>query len=73
MAGALDLADIYPMFLDADKSRTGGKYPVGGRTRIKIVNNHLDYALTWYGLAIVMLVIYFIFNTRKLDSAAKSD
>jgi len=73
MARAQDLADIYPMFLDADKSRAGDKYPVGGRTRIKIVNNHLDYALTWYGLAIVMLVIYLVFNTRKLDSAAKSD
>lgn len=29
-----------------------------------IRNNHFDYMLTWYGLAIVLLVIYLIFHHR---------
>jgi len=29
-----------------------------------IRNNHFDYMLTWYGLAIVLLVIYLIFHYR---------
>lgn len=65
MAQAQDLTDVFPMFIYADKGTTAGKYPIGGRTRLKIVNNHLDYAMTWYGLAIVLLGIYFIFNIRK--------
>lgn len=28
-------------------------------------NNHLDYAMTWYGLALVMLVIYFTWHWRE--------
>lgn len=66
MAKAQDLAQVSPMFLYADKGAEQGEYPIGGRTRLKIINNHLDYALTWYGLGIVLLVIYFIYNTRKI-------
>ncbi len=65
MAKAQDLAQVFPMFLYADKGAEQGEYPVGGRTRLKLVNNHLDYAMTWYGLAIVLLVIYVIFSLRK--------
>ncbi|MBL4612962.1 MAG: SURF1 family protein [Emcibacter sp.] len=65
MAEAQSLEDVFPMFLYADKALREGEYPIGGRTRLKLVNNHLDYAMTWYGLAIVLLVIYFIFNIRK--------
>ena len=65
MAKAQDLSQVFPMFLYADKDAEQGEYPVGGRTRLNIVNNHLDYAMTWYGLAIVLLIIYIIFNLRK--------
>ncbi len=32
--------------------------------RPDIANNHFDYMLTWYGLAIVLLVIYLIMHKR---------
>lgn len=28
-------------------------------------NNHLDYAMTWYGLALALLVIYFVWHWRE--------
>ena len=65
MAKEQELSTVFPMFLYADKSPVKGTYPIGGRSRVKLVNNHLDYAMTWYGLAIVLLVIYFIFNVQK--------
>lgn len=65
MAKAQDLAQVFPMFLYADKASAKGEYPIGGRTRLKLINNHLDYAMTWYGLGVVLLVIYVIFNLRK--------
>jgi len=65
MAKAQDLENVFPMFLYEDKNSDDGAYPIGGRSRLTIVNNHLDYALTWYGLAIVLFIIYLIFNIRK--------
>lgn len=72
MAKAQDLDKVFPMYLYADKSSIEGEYPIGGRTRLKLVNNHLDYAMTWYGLAIVLLVIYIIFNVRRRDEAGNN-
>lgn len=69
MAGHQQLSDVFPMFLYADRSPVAGDYPVGGRTRVKLVNNHLDYAMTWYGLAIVLFIIYLIFNIRRDENA----
>ncbi|MBC6411456.1 MAG: hypothetical protein GDA39_00240, partial [Hyphomonadaceae bacterium] len=33
--------------------------------RPEIANNHLDYMLTWYGLALALLVIYGILHQRE--------
>ena len=40
-----------PFFIDADKTPNPGGLPVGGVTIIDLPNNHLQYAVTWYGLA----------------------
>ena len=36
----------------------------GGRTRVELRNDHLQYALTWYALAVVLVVIYLLFHRR---------
>ena len=33
--------------------------------RPNIRNNHLDYMLTWYGLALALLVIYLILHAQR--------
>jgi len=43
-----------PYFIDADASPNPGGSPVGGLTVIAFPNSHLVYALTWYGLAILV-------------------
>ncbi len=42
-----------PYFIDADASPNPGGWPLGGLTVIVFPNNHLVYALTWFGLAIL--------------------
>ena len=32
--------------------------PAGGATVIDIPNNHLSYAITWYGLALTLVGVY---------------
>lgn len=52
IAAARGLTDLAPYFIDADGSgRPGGAAPIGGLTVVTFSNNHLQYALTWFGLA----------------------
>jgi surfeit locus 1 family protein len=50
-------AKVLPFFVDANDSPNPGGLPVGGVTLINLPNNHFQYALTWYGLALVLLVV----------------
>lgn len=45
-------AGIIPFFIDAaaEPANPGG-LPIGGVTLVELPNSHLQYALTWYGLA----------------------
>ncbi|MEM1087427.1 MAG: SURF1 family protein [Pseudomonadota bacterium] len=42
-------------FIDADHIGEPTAWPRGGLTVIKFSNNHLSYAITWYGLALMVL------------------
>ena len=49
--------EVYPFFIDADEKANPGGLPVGGVTRIEFSNKHLEYAVTWYGLAFALVVV----------------
>lgn len=53
IAASRDVGTIAPYFIDADASAGPAASPVGGLTVISFPNNHLVYALTWFGLAIM--------------------
>ncbi|MGO7590847.1 SURF1 family protein [Rhizobium leguminosarum] len=48
---------VAPYFIDADAAANPGGLPVGGLTVIDFPNNHLVYAITWYGLAVMVLAL----------------
>lgn len=50
-------ASVLPFFVDADKTPNQGGLPIGGVTMTEQPNNHLQYALTWYGLAAALAVV----------------
>lgn len=55
IAGSRGLANVAPYFIDAearDPSPPGA--PVGGLTVINFPNNHLQYAITWFILALMV-------------------
>lgn len=54
-----------PYFIDADAASKPGAYPVGGLTVVSFPNNHLQYAITWFVLA-AMVVAAYIFAMRQL-------
>ena len=54
IAAAQGLPRTAPFFIDADATPNPGGYPRGGLTVVTFHNNHLIYALTWFGLAIML-------------------
>ena len=64
IAKAEDLTRVAPFFIDADASAPGG-LPQGGETLLSFPNNHLQYALTWFGLAIGLVGVYIAFVLRR--------
>jgi surfeit locus 1 family protein len=52
---------VAPFFLEAKASDVPGGWPKGGQTRVNFPNNHLQYAITWFGLAVCLIVIYGVY------------
>lgn len=61
--------DVAPFFLEAEKSDVPGGWPQGGQTRLDLPNNHLQYAITWFLLALCLVVIYVIYVRTRLKAA----
>ena len=51
----LGLPQPAPFFIDADHAGTPDAWPRGGLTRLDFRNNHLQYALTWYAMALLLV------------------
>jgi len=64
---ALGLA-LLPVVVEADDRPNPGGLPIGGLSRIALTNNHLQYAITWYGLALTLVVVYVSFSLRREGS-----
>jgi surfeit locus 1 family protein len=58
-----------PFYVDADKTPNPGGWPQGGQTILDLPNNHLQYAITWYALAVALVAIYIRFALRRRSNA----
>lgn len=67
-AGLSHLPDHY--ILSSDQSERGN-LPRGRQWTVDVRNDHLQYAITWYSLALGLLVIYILFH-RKIAAEDKS-
>lgn len=58
-----------PYFLDAEaEPKPPGGFPAGGATRLALSNRHLEYALTWYGLAVTLLGVFGAYVWSRLKA-----
>jgi surfeit locus 1 family protein len=65
-----DLSAV-PFFLEADAEPANrGGFPRGGVTRLSLPNRHLEYALTWYGLALTLIGVFAAFARARRRSPA---
>ncbi|MGA3302501.1 MAG: SURF1 family protein [Methylovirgula sp.] len=68
MAAHDHLAPVAPFLVDVDADATQGAtgWPRGGTTERDLPNNHLNYALTWFGFAVGLLGVFAAFFIRKI-------
>jgi surfeit locus 1 family protein len=64
MKNIFNIENALPFVIDIYSSEYGD-LPQAGETRLKFNDNHLSYIITWYGLAIVLIVVYFVYRKRN--------
>ncbi len=73
IAAATGIGDAVGFYIDLPASATPPSgLPQGGETRMTFPNDHLQYAITWYGLAAALAVIFGTFAWRTFRAATRS-
>lgn len=73
IGGWFHLDRVAPFTIDADASAVPGGLPQGGETVLEIPNNHLSYALTWFGLAAGLCLVFVGFAWKRLNGTDAPD
>jgi surfeit locus 1 family protein len=69
LASALKLDKAASFIVDADRMAGSAPWPDGGHTIVTLVNNHLQYALTWFALAFGLMGVFFVFARKRLNGS----
>ncbi len=66
MQTAASLPAMLPVYIEADlEPRNPGGWPRGGQTQTQLPRPHLQYAFTWFCLAIALAAVYLLSQRRK--------
>ncbi len=68
MARATGFDDLAPFYVEAVATPNPGGFPIGGQTIVELPSPHLQYAVTWYALAVALAVIYVMWHRRSQAS-----
>jgi surfeit locus 1 family protein len=60
-AASFEAGTVAPYSIDADATANPGGLPQGGETTLIFSNNHLQYVVTWFGLAAALLGVYAVY------------
>jgi surfeit locus 1 family protein len=66
MARAAGIGAVRPYLVEGLRQPMPGGFPVGAEIRFALRNDHLQYAITWFSLAIALVVIYVLYH-RSLE------
>ena len=64
MARHVGVAPVFPLYVEAGAAPNPGGLPVGGQTEIEIRNRHLEYVVTWWGLAAALVLVFIAYHRR---------
>lgn len=69
IARAFNLSPVAPFILDAVDVPRAGALPQPSETKLTFTNNHLGYALTWFGLAATLVGVFSAFAWQRFRAA----
>jgi surfeit locus 1 family protein len=72
IAAAKGLKDAAPFYVEQEAPVPPGGLPQPGKLEVRLRNEHLQYAVTWYGLALVLMVIFMVWARSSLRGAGKA-
>lgn len=69
IADAKGLGPAAPFYVDQEAPVPPGGFPLAGRLQVSLPNNHLQYSLTWFGLALALAGVFLIWAVRRSRGA----
>jgi surfeit locus 1 family protein len=57
--------EVPSFYIDAFVETPAAAWPQGGLTRVEFPNRHLEYALTWFGLAATLLGVFAVYSLKR--------
>ncbi len=66
IAAAKKWASAAPFYIDQEAPVPSGGFPLPGRIEVKLPDNHLGYAITWFGLALGLAGVYVVWLVGRL-------
>lgn len=64
IAAARGITLAAPVVIEADATPNPGGLPLGGQTVVTFRNQHLGYAMTWFGFALCLLGVWLAYHIR---------
>lgn len=66
MAEAHKWASVAPFYIDQESPVPPGGIPLPGKLDVQLPDNHLQYAITWFGLALGLAGVYVVWIAGRL-------
>ena len=73
IARARKIERVASFMIDADATPNPGGLPQGGGTRLRFSNNHLQYVVTWFGIALALAAVFTAFAWQRLRGPGRTD
>jgi len=72
MAAMRGWGEVAPFYIDQEAPVPEGGLPRPAKLQVTLRNDHLGYALTWFGLAAVLVIVFasWLFSRRRKDVPA---
>jgi surfeit locus 1 family protein len=59
-------ATAAPFYVDQEEPAPAGGWPKPGKLEVHLPDNHLQYAITWFGLALALAGVYVVWLARRV-------
>lgn len=65
IAQAKGWGTVAPFYIEQEAPPAPGGLPRAGKLQVNLANNHLQYALTWFGLAAALSVVFILWAIKQ--------